>query len=116
MVRCYAGVIENDRGCTRYQSAGRAHRRRDISRRKQFVRDQTGCRGGNASITCFVEDDCEVAKSDGRIGHNAVIIRNAGASGDTIENPTERIKAGLRTRATVPIRRKTVAGRRPNIG
>ena len=80
------------------------------------MRYQTGRRGGNASITCFVEHDRDLAKSDGGIGCDTVIIRNAGAHRDTIENPTERIKAGLRARATLPIRRRTVTERRANIG
>lgn len=116
MVRCYAGIIENDRGCARYQSTWRAHWRRDISRRKQFVRDQTGRRGGKTSVTDFIEHDPELAKCDGCVGRDAVVIRNADASGDTIENPTERVKIDLRARTTLSFRCKTVAERRANIG
>src|SRR5205085_12416425 len=95
MVRYYAGVIESDRGRTGYQSARRAHRRRDISRRKQFVRDQTGRYRGNTSITSFIDHDRELAKSDVCVGSDTVIISDAGANGNPIETPTERIKAGL---------------------
>ena len=117
MVRCYTGIIENDRGRTSYQSARRAHRRGDVSRRKQFVRDQTGRRGGDTPITRFIKHDRELAEFDSCIASNdAVIIGNAGSNGDTIENPTDRIKAGLRARTTLSIRRKTTAGCRAGVG
>ena len=117
MVRCYTGIIENDRGRTSYQSARRAHRRGDVSRGKEFVRNQTGRRGGDTPITGFIEHDPELAEFDSCIASNdTVIIGNAGANGDTIENSTERIKAGLRARTTLSIRRKTTAGGRAGVG
>ena len=117
MVRCYAATIENDRGRTSYQSTGRAHRRGDVSRRKQFVLDQIGRRGCNTSVAGFIERDRELAESDGCIASNDTgIIGNAGSNGNTVENPTERIKAGLRARSTLSIRRKTTAGCRTGIG
>ena len=115
MVRCYAGIIENDCGRAGCQSARRAHRSGDISGRKQFMRDQTGRDGGNPSIG-LIEHGRELAEFDGCIAYDTVIIRNAGANGDTIENPTERIKAGLRARTTLSIRCKTAARHRASIG
>ena len=50
------------------------------------MRDQTGRCGGNSSITSFIEHDRELAKSDGCIAYDTVIIRNAGANRDTIES------------------------------
>jgi hypothetical protein len=81
------------------------------------VCNQTGRHGGNTPITGFTKHDRELAEFDSCIASNdTVIIGSAGSNGDTIEYPTERIKAGLRARTTLSIGRKTTGACRAGVG
>ena len=103
MVRCYTGIIKNDRGRTSYQSARRAHRRGDVSRGKEFVRNQTGRRGGDTPITGFIEHDPELAEFASCITSNDTVIM---AAMQTTPSKIPEEEKLLYARTTLSIRRR----------